>query len=286
MRLSKSLQLTVGVLIFVLVAGLVMAAGPYKLAFRMKKGQRLTYKMKMALDQSVEMMGQEMTSTVNNATTLRLEVEEVSKDGKITFVYAVDSLQAHVKNAMMRMDSIFKNPDGLIGKRTRITIMPNGKRVSSVVVDSVKLAPMMMQLLGSRQNSFGFVELPDKELKPGDSWTHDKADTIAQGSGQIVIGTATTYTVAGEVDTLGYKCLRLASKGKTTLKGEGEQMGAKLFFEGEGPTSGAAYFAVKEGLLVAVVSDADLEATIAVTGPQNMTIPQTTSTKTSLVLVK
>ncbi len=282
MRLSKLLH---GVLILVLLAGLVMAAGPYKLAFRMKKGQRLTYKMKTSTEQSMEMMGQEMTSAVNGASSLHMEVEDVSKDGHITFVYAIDSLWTHVKSSMAQLDSTIKNPEGLIGKRTRVTMSATGKKINSVVVDSAKLS-MVMQMAGLRQNSFSFLELPDKELKPGDSWAHDKADTMAQGGGKIVINTATTYTVAGEVDTLGYKCLRLTSKGKITLKGEGMQMGAKLFFEGEGPASGVSYFAIKEGLLVAVVSNSDMEATIAVTGQQNMTIPQSTSTKNSLVLAK
>jgi len=286
MRSSKLLQLTVGVLTVALLAGLVMAAGPYKLAFRMKKGQRLTYKMKTSTEQSMEMMGREMTSSVNGATVMHLDVEEVAKEGDITFVYAIDSLQTQVKNPAMGMDSTFKNPEGLIGKRTRFTMNAAGKKLSSVVVDSVKLSGMMAQVSGGRQNTFNLIELSEKELKTGESWTTNKTDTLAQAGGKMAMTAMTTLTVGSEIDTLGYKCVRLMTKGKITIKGEGAQMGAKLFFEGEGPTTGAVYFAPKEGLLVAMTSDAELEMTIAVTGPQNMTIPQTTSTKTSLVLVK
>lgn len=270
-----------------LLAGVVIAsAGAYKLAFSMKKGQRLKYKMKTSTEQSMEMMGREMSSSVNGATVMHLEVEDVTKTGDITFVYAIDSMQTQVKNAMMGMDSTFINPAGIIGKRTRFTMSAAGKKLNSVIVDSVKLTGVMAQMSGGRQNTFTLIELSGKEMKAGESWTTNKVDTMNQAGGKMMVTTATTYTVGNEVDTLGYKCVRLMTKGKASIKGEGAQMGAKLFFEGEGPTSGIVYFAPKEGLLVAMTSDSDLEMTIAVTGPQNMTIPQTTATKTSLVLVK
>ena len=270
-----------------LLAGFVMAsADVYKLAFSMKKGQRLKYKMKTSTEQSMEMMGREMSSSVQGVTVMHLEVEDVTKTGDITFVYAIDSMQTQVKNAMMGMDSTFINPAGLIGKRTRYTMNAAGKKLNSVIIDSVKLSGVMAQVSGGRQNSFNLIELSGKEMKAGESWTTNKVDTMNQAGGKMMVTTATTYTVGNEVDTLGYKCVRLMTKGKASIKGEGAQMGAKLFFEGEGPTSGVVYFAPKAGLLVAMTSDSDLEMTIAVTGPQNMTIPQTTATKITLALVK
>ena len=208
------------------------------------------------------------------------------KAGDITFVYAIDSLHTQVKNSMMGVDSTFTNPAGLIGKRTRFTMSAAGKKLNSVILDSVKLSGVMAQVSGGRQNTFNLIELSGKEMKAGESWTSNKVDTMNQAGGKLMVTSATTYTVGNEVDTLGYKCVRLMTKGKASIKGEGAQMGAKLFFEGEGPTSGVVYFAPKEGLLVAMTADNDMEMTIAVTGPQNMTIPQTTATKTSLVLVK
>lgn len=287
MRLQKLPKIGVGIVIISMLAGLaIAAAGSYKLAFRMKKGQRFNYKTTIKVDQSMEMMGREMTSAVEGATSLHVEIEEVGKGGDITFVYAVDSLRTHVKNDMMQMDSTFKDPEGLIGKRTRITINAAGKKVNSVIVDSVQLSAMMMQITGGRQTPFNLLELPENEVKTGDSWTVTRTDTVSQGGGKIMVTPTMTYTVGAEVDTLGYKCVRLPYQGKTTLKGEGMQMGAKLFFDGEGPTTGVAYFAPTEGLFVAMVSDSDLELTIAVTGQQNMTIPQSSSTKLSMALVK
>ncbi len=286
MRLQKFFKITVGAVAISMLAGLAVAAagGPYKLAYRMKKGQRLNYRTTMTVDQSMEMQGREMNSDVDGTTALHIEVEEIGKEGNITFVYALDSLRTHVKSP--QMDSTFRNPEALIGKRTRQTISALGKKLKSEVVDSVNLSGMLAQAGIGRQSSFQLIELPEKEVKIGDSWTTSQIDTSKQGSMKVVVTPNTTYTVAGEVDTLGYKCLRLTYKGTLKLKGEGTQMGMNLFFEGEGPVVGTAYFSPTQGLLVGTISDLNLEATIALTGQMSMTMPQSTSTKTAMVLVK
>lgn len=286
MCLQKFSKITVGAVVICLLAGLAVAAagGPYKLAYRMKKGQRLNYRMTMTVDQSMEMQGNEMNSNIDGTTALHIEVEEVGKEGNIAFIYALDSLRTHVKSP--QMDSTFRNPEELIGKRNRQTISALGKKLKSEVVDSVNLSGMLAQAGIGRQSSFQLIELPEKEVKIGDSWTTSQTDTSKQGNMKVVAAPSTTYTVAGEVDTLGFKCLRLTYKGTLKVKGEGTQMGMNLFFEGEGPVAGTAYFAPTEGLLVGVIYDLNLEATIALTGQMSMTIPQSTSTKTAIVLVK
>jgi hypothetical protein len=287
MRLQKFSKITVGAVAISMLVGLAFAAvggGPYKLAYRMQKGQRLKYMINVKTDQSREMQGQEMNFSSENVGLMRLDVEEVAKDGNITFVYAMDSLRMHLN--IPQMDSTFRNPEGLVGKRTRQVINASGKKVASTVVDSVKLSGILAQMGGGRQMSMTLIELPGKEVKVGDSWTTSNTDTITQGGGKIIVTPNNTYTVGGEVDTLGYKCVRISYKGNATIKGEGTQMGMNFFIEGEGPTTGTAYFAPKEGLLVALVTNSNLEMTITLTGQMSMTIPQSNATKLAMVRVK
>lgn len=279
-KLLKSV-VTLSLLAGVVIAG---AGSVYKLAFRMKKGERLKYKMSLTTEQTMEMMGREMTTNVNGYTYMHLDIEDVAKDGNITLVYAVDSMSVDVQGPQGSQS--IKSPAELTGKRTRVVINAHGKKLSTTIVDSVKLSGMLAQLGVGRQNAFNLMELSEKEVKSGDTWSTSRTDTMSQGGGKIIVTPSLTYTVGGEVDTLGYKCVRITSQGNTTIKGEGMQMGSKFFVEGQGPGSGLAYFAPKEGLLVASNSVSDLEMTIAVTGQQNMTIPQSTSQKFSLVLVK
>ncbi len=284
MRFKKLLTVLVGVVLASLLATLAVGAGNvYKLGYQMKKGQRLKYKTTMNVQNSMEVQGREMTTGSDAVTVLRLEVEEVGKDGNVTFVYALDSLNVAVKTP--QGDLSVENPKGMIGKRTRQIISAAGKKLKTVVVDSMDL-PSELAQSGGRRPAFSFIELAEKEVKAGDSWTASTADTNAQSGGQIIVGANTTYTVAGEVDTLGYKCLRITYSGEIKLKGNGVNMGMNFSVEGEGPNNGTAYFAPKEGLLVAVVGTSDLETTIALTGQMSMTIPQSTANKVAIVLVK
>jgi len=290
MRLQKFFQIIVCLFIVIMIFGCSSSRSSMdrreqkELTYRMKKGDRLKYKMSLASEQTMEMMGQEMVTTVNGYTHMHMNVEDIAKDGNLTFVYAIDSMNVELKGPQGIQS--FINPTELMGKRTRVTINAYGRKLSSAIVDSVKLSGMLAQLGVGRQAALNLMELSAKEVKSGDTWSTSRTDTMSQGGGKIIVTPSLTYTVGGEVDTLGYKCVRIASKGNTTIKGEGTQMGAKFFIEGQGPGSGIAYFAPKEGLLAATTSVSDLEMTIAVTGQQNMTIPQSTSQKFSLVLVK
>jgi hypothetical protein len=281
MYLKRSSKITAVALVGI-VAATAVAAGTYKLAYRLQKGQRLKYQTMVSTQQSMEMMGQEMNTTIEGVSLMHIDVAEVDKNGNLTIVYALDSLRTHVKNP--QIDSTFRNPEGLLGKRTQQVISALGTKIRTTVLDTVALGGMMGQL--AQQSNLNLVELPDKEVKSGDTWAHTTTDTIKQGEGKIIVSPKQTYKIGAEVDTLGYHCVRISYAGTTAIKGDGKNMGMNYFVEGEGPSSGTAYFAPKEGLLVAVTNNSDLEMTIALTGQMSMTIPQSTSTKVSVVLVK
>ncbi len=280
MRLKKLSKFTL--LAASAMVALAMAAGSYKLAYHMQKGQRLNYVTSFTVDETTEMMGQEQNTRVNSKALLHVDVEDVDKAGNITFVHALDSLYLEVKSP--QLDSTLRNPEGMIGKRTRQVIDAHGKRLKSAMVDSMKLGAMMGQL--TRLTALRMLDLPEKEVKIGDSWAKSMPDTSERPGGRMVVKLDLTYTASAEVDTLGYKCLRIAYKGTMAIKGDWKQMGMNFFLEGEGPNSGTAYFAIKEGVLVAQLADLQLENTIALTGQMNMTLPNSSSSKTAMVLTK
>lgn len=285
MHLQKWSKIVVGVMALSLAAGLAIGAGgAYKLVYKMKKGQHLKYQTTTNVQNAMEMQGREMTTSSEIASTLHFDVEEVGKDGSISYTYALDSLSITVKTP--QGDQSFQNPEGMIGKRTRQMITALGKKLKSAIVDSMQIPPALAQGGGGRQSAFRFIDLPEKEVKIGDTWAASTPDTNTQMGGQVIVTPTTTYTVTGAVDTLSYKCLRLSYTGKLVIKGNGVNMGMNFTIEGEGPTSGAVYFAPKEGLLVAMTGNSDLETTVALTGQMSMTIPQSTATKLSIVLVK
>ena len=65
-----------------------------------------------------------------------------------------------------------------------------------------------------------------------------------------------------------------------TIKGKGTQMGMEMFIEGTGKTQGFYYFDPKISLIVYSEDNTEMDMNVAVSGPQNMTIPMTQSMKT------
>ncbi|HEX9974288.1 MAG TPA: hypothetical protein VGD14_19620, partial [bacterium] len=80
--------------------------------------------------------------------------------------------------------------------------------------------------------------------------------------------------------------VKVTAKSTGKLDGEGEQMGANLYFEGDIETKDVWYFAYKEGIFVKSISEGMTEGNVAVTGAQKMTIPMTMETKFETKLVK
>lgn len=281
---KHGLSMQLVVLLVLAISALAIASGKYMLTYKGKKGQVLHYKTVMSIEQNQERMGQEVTSNINAETYMTSEVEEVAENGQLTFIYKLDSMRTKIKNMMM--DSTIVNPEGIVGKRMRLVIAANGKRVKTEDVDTIKVSgPMgrsgLRQMLNFRQ-----PQLPANEVGIGDTWTTTRPDTNDAMGGKMFSTANVTYRVTGEVDTLGYKCLRLSYSGDVTVTGKGSQRGMNFFIEGDGPTEGTAYFAPKDGLYVTGTSSAEMDMTIAITGQMEMTMPMSSYVQTTTVLVK
>jgi len=282
----KKYALSTNLAVFSLLAIslIALAGGKYMLTYKGKKGQVLHYKTVASIEQSQEQMGREVSSNINAETYMTSEVENVADNGRLSFIYKLDSARTKIKNMMM--DSTIVNPPGIIGKRMRLVIEANGKRVKSEEIDTMKVGGPMGRSGLRQMLSFRQPELPAKEVGVGDSWTTARPDTNDAMGGKMISTANVTYRVTSEVDTLGYKCLRLSYSGDVTVKGKGKQRGMNFFIEGDGPTEGTAYFAPKEGIYVAGTSVSDIDMTIAITGQMEMTMPMSSNVQTTTVLLK
>lgn len=256
----------------------------HKLAYKINPGEKLQYRAVTISEQTQEQMGQEVTINSEGENVVAIEVENVDKNGNITFVFSLTSMKAHVKSPMF--DTTLVNPEMFIGKRTRQTITPQGVKLKSERVDTLKLSGMLAQSGLGRGNILPLVTLPEQEVGVGDTWSSSDPDTNRVAGSETVVTPKIDYVVNGVVDTLGHKCVRIAYKGELALNGKGKMMGMEFFIEGNGPVSGTSYFAPEEGRLIATKSNYDLDMTIALTGQMNMTIPSTTTTEMTLTLVE
>jgi len=259
------------------------ASDSYKLKYKMKKGTTLNYTMDSKMESLLEVMGSENESTTKSKAKIKITLEGENKDGNLTYLMVYESMLIELISSMM--DSTFKNPEGLIGKRVRKTITPNGDQIESVELDSIKLG-MLAQSGGLSSAREFFPNLPEHELKMGEKISMTDVDSLNSFGGTVVSKSDMEFTLLGKEKKLGYDCLKIDVKGTVNVEGDGSMQGMKFFMEGDGDFQRTIYFAPKEGLLVAAENQTDMEMTAAFTGQMSMTIPITQSVKSTITLIK
>ena len=276
-----------------LAAGLIMlsvlllagfAGKTYTLRYAPKEGAKITYKGTTTVEQTMEMMGQENTTDIAAEVTMTVLVESIDEKGNIAYVVSTDSLRSTIRSMMM--DTTLVNPEWIIGKRKRYTVSARGKSISSESIDSVATGGQLAGMMGSVDRSWNLPLLPEKPVAVGDTWSDTVTDTMARKGGEILSTRSMKAVLSAVVDTLGYTCARISYTGDLELNGSFEQQGMKIGFEGEGPMDGTYYVDLKSGLLVAHINELELDATIGMTGQMSMTIPQSSITKSTLVIKK
>jgi len=259
------------------------ASDSNKLRYKMKKGTTLNYTMESTMESLQEVMGSEIESTTQSKAKIKITSEGQNKDGNLIFIVVYESMVIELLSSMM--DSTFEDPEGLLGKRVRKTITPSGDQIESVELDSMKLG-MLVQGGGLSSSREFLPNLPEGELKIGQTVSQTDVDSLNTFGGTTVSKSEIEFTLIGNETKLGYDCLKIAVKGTVNLEGDGSMQGMKFFIEGDGDFQSTLYFAQKEGLLVAAEKQTDIEMTAAVTGQMSMTIPITQSVKSIITLVK
>jgi hypothetical protein len=180
------------------------------------------------------------------------------------------------------------NPDmsALTGKPFGLTLSALGKE--TLGADAAGVTVDLGQMGGKRGVSAEFADffdnLPAGPVRIGDSWTLLDTLNIEQGPMKMVLVTESRSTLAGLETVAGLECAMITVESKGTISGAGEQMGAPLTITGkiQGGTSFA--FAYKKGILVRSTGESRTESVINMSGPEDMTIPMTTTSKTEKTL--
>jgi hypothetical protein len=257
------------------------AQDQFTLKYALEKGKAYRFADTSLIKSSQEINGQEMKSTVTSYSTVRLVPEEIRRDGATVFIISPDRMTVTVKNA--RMDTTIDIKE-MVGKRTRMTVSALGETLKKEIVDTVQLTPLTAQM--GRQDLIRLHTMPAKPVAIGEKWTSTRPDTNDAMGGRMVTVSTGDFTLVARENKLGVDCLKISYTGKLTVRGKGTMSGMDFFVEGSGTTAGTYYQAVKSGVTVWEDSKYDVESTVALTGPQNMTIPSSTSVSTHRILLK
>jgi hypothetical protein len=251
----------------------------YILTYRIAPQTMLRYDHKIQSVQSMEMMGQTMESTTDNLFRFTFSGRGVNAEKNLLLTVGFDSAAMSMK-AMGQDRNI--DLSSIRGKSFGLILSPLGKVVAMEGADSITVdfGPMS----GGKQSVKGlfraqYPRLPDRPVKIGDSWTVEDVESTPQSGLEITTKSQTNNVLEGFETVGGEECLKVAFTTKGTVEGSGEQMGAQVAIESELESKGTWYFAYKKGVFIKSFTEIFTEGTAAITGPANMTIPVTTTSK-------
>jgi len=283
--MSKQIRLQAVVFIVFATASACLAfvgSDAYNLKYQLEKGKTVRYAFESTMETIQEMMGSEQTSHATSSAQIKLTSEGVGGDGNLSFVMVYEAFSTQLTSAMF--DTSLKDPEGLIGKRIQKVVAPNGDQIKSTELDSIALPPLLRQGFTTQQEFF--QDLPTGALTEGKAVTVSDVDSVQRFGGNVVTKSTTEYTLAGVEKKHGYDCVKVKFTTTVSVEGEGSIQGMKFFLEGDGDVEGVMHFAPKEGILVSVDRQMDMESTAAITGQMNMTIPITQAIHMTLNIVE
>jgi hypothetical protein len=252
----------------------------YGLHYRLNKQRAYRYAVTDSVHVLQEIMGMQQRVNTVARGTVTVQAEDTDNAGNLTFLMWYDTMELSIVS--MIMDTTLINPIGVVGKKLRKTIKPNGDQIKSIEIDpfDVRLGQQM-----PTDKEF-FSNLPHGKLSPGDAETVSDSDTLSVLGGKIVSHSELQYTLAGLEDNSGYLCARIEVSGSVALVGQTMMSGLEVAITGDGEVSATILFAVEEGLLLSSLQTNKIDMTAAISGAQNMTIPITQEMVSTVALIE
>ena len=254
----------------------------FVLEYRMPEDQVLKYQMSNEFTQNLEMSGQSLETQVN--TRYQFSVKSGGlKANDYQLTVTIDSMSIKVATPQGEF-----SPDlsSVVGESFDMTLSPLGEEADLSGAESIRyeLGPGGKRSISPDFEAL-FPDLAGKALKIGDTWLTTDTITVedANTTVHIIFESSNTLEALETVNEM--ECARVKAAVTGVLKGEGEQQGMELTYEGDIEGTDTWYFAIKEGLLLRMLSYANIKGTVIGSGLQEMTIPmaQEINIETSLI---
>jgi len=253
------------------------------LMYRMPEDQVLKYQMTSESVQNLEITGQSMEIETSKAYGFSIKSKGMEENNhKLDFT--IDSVAIHISGPQ---GGIPVDVNAVVGKSFNMTFSPLGEELDLAGAKTLKYS-MGMQSKQSIAPDFQmiFPNLPGKLIEIGDTWPDKGTLDIGEDDSRVHIDMDIVNTLEGFETIDGLECVKIVSEVTGTVDGQGKQEGVDLVTKGVLKGADTWYFAHKDGILVKMESDVDVDATITGTGPQNITIPLTQKIHTEIMLVK
>jgi hypothetical protein len=255
------------------------------LKYDLRQGQTLNYKRNAESIQSIEMMGQSMKTTTKTGSDYIIEGAGTDDQNNNKTRVTVNDLTIDVNSPQ---GQITPDTSGLKGKSFGVTFSPKGKEIEFIGIEDLPKISLGMPNAQSQSVKSYFSDLlpqlPDDNLKIGDSWTTPVDKKTQQGPIELTIKGESISILDGLETVQGMECVRINTRTTNTVVGAGSTMGQDIKISGDVKGTSTWYFAYKKGVFVrsSVEEDASMKINLGAMGE----IPQTTKAKTTFELVQ
>jgi hypothetical protein len=272
--MKKELLKQILIFLGIAISGFAFSQETIDLKYNFVKGKTYVQNTQMTQNIVQTMGAQEIKILSDVKAKNELFVENVENDGTASVLVSASDISVH--SSVMGRDTTLQYKD--LKDKVRNKLANTGKSLSSEKVDSSDVAAVVSQLdLGKLKF------LPGKPVKYGEKWQNISVEKKKASSGNpfaIEISNDTEFTLNGKETVGGKEYLKVSFSGNMTITGKGTQMGMEMFIEGTGKNEGFSYFDTKTCMIVSSDENTEMNMNIAVSGPQNMTIPMTQSINT------
>ena len=254
------------------------------LKYNIAQDQVLNYKSTADSDQTTDMMGQSMKSSIKFIMDYNIEGTGTDDQNNLLTQVSINDFGINISSMQGEMAP---DTSSLKGKSFGVSFSPKGDEIEFNGIDDLPKIDLGPMSGGERSVKRYFLslllDLPDDPIKVGGTWTDQEEYTIEDGSLEFTYKVETTSVLEGLETVKGMECVRIKTQGKSTVEGSGNVMGNELNIKGDVDSTATWYFAYKKGLFIKASSEQDADMIIEASTMGE--IPQVSKTKVELDLV-
>lgn len=231
------------------------------LAYKFAPGVPLSYKQSGTQTQTVDAMGQTMTTEITSNMEITLTPKGLKEANHLLGV-TIDTLSIDIQGPQGGVSPDLKD---VLGKSFDFVLSPRGEEVdvSGAAALFVDMGDSGRRDLSSEFQAI-FANLPDHPVKIGDTWPVDETVNQKSDAGEIRIVFTNVSTLDGFETVDGRECARIKTAVKGTMSGALNQMGMALGLSAKLEGTETSHFAFGDGVLVKTEGAADLTGAISI----------------------
>ena len=253
-----------------------------RLEYKFPSDEAVRYLNTSTMAQIMDIQGQAMQTDVTSAFGCSVK-SEGSQNNNLKLKFTIDTLGQTTDSPMGRAGGAIQ---GVKGKICNVMINPNGKPV-----DITEAANITFYVDGSgesnmSQNIYDFFHLlPEKPVKPGDTWT--LADSVSTKTPvmtmKVIDNSANKFEDFEKVN--GIVCAKISGTHNGNWSMNVQSQGMDIYIEGPYTGTSECLFAVKEGYFIKKTTSTKMTGNLDISS-MGMSMPIVIDMKSEIEIVR